>query len=69
MPKTLWRRNNDCEAHKLLVGMFERKEITAKSSPIEVWKSNSEFQKYGEGVFRNVFGKLKLDYGIPCKLV
>ena len=68
MPNQIWKRNPPCEAHKLLVSMFEKKEVTPKTSAAALHKSNEEFLKYSLSVFRNVFTQLKNKHGVSRKL-
>ena len=48
--------------------MFEKKEVTPKTTASALHKSNEEFMKFGLSVFRNVFTQLKNKHGVSRKL-
>ena len=48
--------------------MFEKKEVTPKTTASALHESNEEFLKYGLSVFRNVFTQLKNKHGVYRKL-
>ncbi len=64
----IWKRTPlPCEAHKILVNMFETNKIARDATPAEIYRLSPKCQEFKIEVFRNHFNQLRNKYGLECK--